>query len=335
MNEEVEPIEQRLEKAIKNGAPELNVQKITKVERLTGGLSSQNYFVTADTDGGEETWVMRVEPKEGIITPYSMEREFNLLRAVAKEGIPVPDVLYLEQDKSVMDGAFILMSLVKGEIYSQDDPRLHADPALKKSIQHQFVEALAKLHGISQDVLTNYATGTEAVRAEVAVYRTRLARAEQIPNPALRHALDVLEQGAPKAQRISLLHGDYRLPNLMFNEGKLVAILDWELARIGDPLGDIAFTQTTGAGVCSIEGELAEYYTELTGIKIDEAEMEYQRFLEGTKGGIIGLGGATAVSKGGTDLRLLSVATFAQGGGRQPAAAGIGNAFENILEKQP
>lgn len=316
MRSEEESVESRLEKAIQKGAPELQVQRISSVERLTGGLSSQNFFVTADTDSGPVKWVMRVEPKHGIITPYSMEREYGLLRCAAQAGVPVPKVLYLEKDKSIMDGAFILMSLVKGEIYGQDDPRLHADPALKKSVQRQFVEALAHLHSISQDVIPTYATGIEAVRAEVSIYRTRLERAERIPCPVIRHALDVVEKGAPKAQRISLLHGDYRLPNLMFHEGKLQAILDWELARVGDPLTDIAFTRTTGVGICAIEGELAEYYTELTGITIDESEMAYHRFLERTKASIIGLGGATAIASGGTDLRLLSVATMSLSGGQ-------------------
>ena len=316
MSDTEESTEKRLEQALQKGAPELKVQRISKVERLTGGLSSQNFFVTADTDDGEVIWVMRVEPKQGMITPYSMEREFNLIRAVGEAGVPVPEVLYLEKDKSIMDGDFILMSLVEGEIYSQNDPRFHADPALMKSVQNQFVEALAKLHSISQDVIPNYADGAESVRAQVAIYRTRLERAEQIPSPAFRNALEVLERGAPEAQRISLLHGDYRSPNLMFRDGKLQAILDWELARVGDPLTDIAFTQTTGAGICAIEGELAEYYTELTGVSVDEEEMEYHRFLEGTKAGIIGLGGATAVVKGGTDLRLLSVTASALGGGQ-------------------
>lgn len=316
MSKEQESVESRLEQALQKGAPELQVQRIRSVERLTGGLSSQNFFVTADTDGGPEKWVMRVEPKHGIITPYSMEREYNLLRAVAEAGVPVPRALYLEKDTSIMDGAFILMTLVKGETYSQDDPRLHADPVLKKSVQRQFIEALAHLHSISQDVIPNYASGIEAVRAQVAIYRTRLERAEQIPCPVFRHALDVLERGAPRAQRICLLHGDYRLPNLMFHEGKLQAILDWELARVGDPLTDIAFTQTTGVGICAIEGELAEYYTELTGITIGESEMTYHRFLERTKASIIGLGGATAIVRGGTDLRLLSVATMSLSGGQ-------------------
>ncbi len=316
MSTSQESVEVRLERALQSRAPELNVKRISSVERLTGGLSSQSFRVSVETEGGPSTWVMRVEPKHGTIKPYSMAREYNLIRAVGKGGVPVPDALYLDEDESVVGGRFMLMSFVQGEIYSQADPRLEADPELKKSVQRQFVEALAQIHDVSQDVLPMYADGAEAARAQVAVCRARLEEAELLPCPVFRHALDVLDREAPEAQKLSLLHGDFRLPNLMFREGKLRAILDWELARVGDPLGDIAFTQTTGAGICAIEGELARYYTEITGIEIDERQMIYHKLLEGTKAAIIGLSGASAVAEGGTDLRQLSVAVMSLMGGQ-------------------
>ena len=80
----------------------------------------------------------------------------------------------------------------------------------------------------------------------------------------------------------TLLHGDFRLPNLKWHEGKLSGILDWELATVGDPLADIAFTQTIGQGLCAVKDALADRYSERTGIEIDERRLAYYRLLEMT-----------------------------------------------------
>jgi aminoglycoside phosphotransferase (APT) family kinase protein len=189
---------------------------------------------------------------------------------------------------------------------------------------------LARIHETPQTVLPDFEDGPASARAEVAVCRRRLERIERLPAPILRHSLDVLDRMAPQAQRLALLHGDYRLPNLMWKDGKLVGVLDWELARVGDPLSDVAFTQTVGIGPCAIEGELARRYGELSGIEMDERRIVYYKLLELTKGSIIGLGGASDLAKGGDDLRLLSVATIATSG--QPILAVVEAQLEALLE---
>jgi hypothetical protein len=86
------------------------------------------------------------------------------------------------------------------------------------------------------------------------------------------------------------------------------------LARVGDPLSDLGFSQTVGRGHCSIEDELAVRYGELAGIEIDPKKILYYRFLEVVKGSIIGLAGAYDLANGGDDIRLMSVTTIAAAG---------------------
>jgi len=314
----------RLERALQKGAPQLGVEHLISVERLTSGLSSQSYGISAETSDGPAKWVMRVEPKHGVIPPYDITREYRLLCAVGEAGLTVPQALHLEEDADAIGGRFMLMSFVEGVIYSNNDPRLLADPELTASIQAQFVETMAQIHTVQQTVLPTYADGREAARAEIAVCRDRLAKVELLPAPILRRALDILDRQAPQAQRLALLHGDFRLPNLMFHDGKLAGILDWELARVGDPLSDLAFTQTVGLGLCSIKDELAKRYGEISGVEIDERKIAYYKLLEMTKGAIIGLGGASDIAHGGSDLRLLSVANIALSG----------QSFLGVLEDQ-
>ncbi len=303
-----------LEKALKNNAPELGVERVVSIERFTSGLSSQSYGVDIETSDGPVRWVMRVEPEHGVIPPYDIAREYRLLKAVHGAGLPAPGVVLLEEDASIVGGPFILMHFIEGAIYRNTDARLGEDADLLARVQDRFVDMLARIHDISQTVLPGFETGEEAARAEVAVCRRRLKMTELLPSPVLRHALDILDEHAPPAQKLALLHGDYRLPNLMWKDGEISGVLDWELARVGDPLSDLAFSQTIGRGVCSVEGELAARYAERTGIEIDEKRVNYYRLLEMVKGTIIGLAGAYDVANGGADLRLMSVARIAAAG---------------------
>jgi aminoglycoside phosphotransferase (APT) family kinase protein len=319
-----------LEKALKSNAPQLGVDRVLSVERFTSGLSSQSYGVDAETSEGPIRWVMRVEPEHGVIPPYDIAKEYRLLREVHGAGLPAPRVLHLEEDASVVGGRFILMNFVEGIIYRSMDPRLDADPELLANVQEHFIEMLARIHETPQSVLPSYTSGEEAARGEVAVCRRRLHETELLPSPVIRHALDVLDECAPPAQRVALLHGDYRLPNLMWKDGAISGVLDWELARVGDPLSDLAFTQTIGRGPCSVEGELAARYSERTGIEIDEKRLLYYRLLEMVKGTIIGLAGAYDLAHGGNDLRLLSVARIAAAG--QAIMGALESQLEQFLE---
>jgi aminoglycoside phosphotransferase (APT) family kinase protein len=330
MRESASAMAAHLEKALQRGAPQLEVERVVSVERFTSGLSSQSYRVSAETSDGPATWVMRVEPEHGVIPPYDIAREYRLLASVGAAGLPVPAVLHLEEDATVVGGRFMLMSFVEGEIYKLRDPRLTEDADLLASIQEQFVETLARIHETPQNVFPIYADGPEAARAQVAVCRRRMEETDLLPAPIFRHALDVLDRLAPPAQRIGLLHGDFRLPNLKWHQGKLAGILDWELATVGDPLADIAFTQTIGLGCCSIDGALARRYCERTGIEIDEKRIVYYRLLEMVKGSIIGRSGAYDLAHGGDDLRLLSVAAVATSG--QPMLVHLEAQIEQLLE---
>ncbi|MDP6980125.1 MAG: phosphotransferase family protein [Myxococcota bacterium] len=326
----VEQMTAPLEKALKNNAPELGVERVVAIERFTSGLSSQSYGVDVETGDGPVRWVMRVEPEHGVIPPYDIAREYRLLREVHAAGLPAPGVFLLEEDASVVGGPFIMMHFIEGAIYRNTDARLSEDLALLADVQERFIDMLARIHETPQSVLPNFETGQEAARAEVAVCRHRLKMTELLPSPVLRHALDVLDEHAPPAEKIGLLHGDYRLPNLMWKDGEISGVLDWELARVGDPLSDLAFTQTIGRGVCSLEGELATKYSERTGVEIDEKRVNYYRLLEMVKGTIIGLAGAYDLANGGADLRLMSVARIAAAG--QAMMGALESQLEQYLE---
>ena len=111
-----------LEKALRNNAPGLKLERIVSIERFTSGLSSQSYLIHAENADGPIRWVMRVEPEYGVIPPYDIGREYRLLREMSQSGLPAPGTLHLEEDASIVGGRFILMSFVEGTIYRNMDP---------------------------------------------------------------------------------------------------------------------------------------------------------------------------------------------------------------------
>jgi aminoglycoside phosphotransferase (APT) family kinase protein len=316
----------RLEHYLTTRSPALGVRSVRSIERFTSGLSSLSCRVDVDTADGPATWVLRAEPEFGVIPPYDIASEARLLADAGRAGLPVAGVLHVETDEAALGQRFALTTFIEGETYRNTDERLAADPEFAALVGRRFVETLARIHGLEHHHLPTHPDGPTSARAFVEVCRRRLLDTEVMPRPLLRHALDVLEREAPDCDRLVVLHGDYRLPNLKWRDGRVVGVLDWELARIGDPVADLAFTQTVGAGPCAIEDELLDYYCELTGTVVDERSVLYYQMFELLKGCIIGLAGAHDLVSGGADLRLLSVAGFGA------TAEGMVSLLETMLE---
>lgn len=303
---------ERLGRYLAESAPELGVRRVTSVTRFPAGLSSLSCRIEADCASGQRTLVLRAEPEHGVIPPYDIVSEHELVAKAARAGIPTAEVLHVEADAERLGARFAIVSYIEGDVYTSSDPRLQENPALLEAVQSQFVETLAAIHKVADHGLAEFADSAEAARSEIEVCRRRLRDTQLISSPVLENALDVLECYAPSGAPVVLLHGDYRLPNLKWHDGKLVGVLDWELARLGDPLGDIAFSQTVGMGVCSVNGALLDHYLELTGFELDDFRLAYYHLLEMLKSTIIGLAAARDLSQGGNDLRLMSVAALAE-----------------------
>lgn len=303
-----------LEKYLTDGGTGLGVRRLDAVRRFPSGLSSLSMRLDVETETGPESWVLRAEPEHGVIPPYDITWEYDLLSRLGPQGLPVPRAVHVEPDAAALGARFMIMEYVGGEIYRSTDPRFAEDPELERTLQRGFVETLARVHSVTEHGLPVPADGPSSARELVEVCRRRLAETSLQPRPIMTHALDTLDRLAPESERQVLLHGDFRLPNLKWSGGRVSGILDWELARVGDPHSDIAFTQTVGAGPCAVQGELCDLYTELTGIEIDPVRIVYYQALEMAKSSIIGLAAARDVATGGSDLRLISVAGLAATG---------------------
>jgi aminoglycoside phosphotransferase (APT) family kinase protein len=209
--------------------------------KLSGGQSNPTYCL--DTTQGR--FVLRRKPF-GTLLPsaHAIEREYRLLNAIHPTGFPVPRPIALCEEGEVIGSNFYLMEMVDGR--SLLDGTL---PSLSKADRRAYYEAmvdtLGALHSINHVAvgLENFGARGDYVARQVERW-TRQYRATQTDDiPEVEQLIDWLPRTLPQQSRTSIIHGDYRIDNLIFSsEGPGIrAVIDWELATIGDPLADFAY----------------------------------------------------------------------------------------------
>ncbi len=186
---------------------------------------------------------MRREPAAGLLEPYDLAPQVAVVRAV--EGtVKVPPIPWFETDPEILGAAFYVMGFVEGEvpIPMRPEGRLAIDDKQEReSVAADFAANLAALHrfdwaSAGLDVLSVPDGGRAAAEAQIALWRGYHDRAQAGPIPALARAFRSLEQSVPDESPVTLVHGDYRTGNFLCADGRITAILDWEMVHLGDPM---------------------------------------------------------------------------------------------------
>lgn len=211
------------------------------VSRLTGGLSNLTYLV----DWGADRVVIRRPPLGHVLeTAHDMGREYRLLTALAPTSVPVPRPYGLCQDPGVIGAPFYAMSWVPGETF-RGDAQLAAlggpDAALTT---HALVDTLAELHAVDPDRvgLGDFGRPQGFMARQVRRWRRQWEQSRTRQVPGADELNDRLAAGCPTRGGVALVHGDYKLDNLLFDParpGRINAVLDWEMSTLGDPLADL------------------------------------------------------------------------------------------------
>ncbi len=223
-----------------------------RAERMNGGQSNPSWCLRATAPGGEErSWVLRAKPgpvASLLPSAHAIEREFRVLQALQGSAVPVPAVVALCEDESVLGAAFYVMDWVDGRVLREAHlPTL--DNAARTACHADALRVLAALHRLDWRVAGLQGFGREGAFFSRLVSRwTKQYRGSVTePVPAIERLADWLlahiPPGADDAGSTCLTHGDFRLENLMFHptQPKVAAVLDWELATLGHPLSDLAY----------------------------------------------------------------------------------------------
>jgi aminoglycoside phosphotransferase (APT) family kinase protein len=215
--------------------------RIDSIERFAAGHSNPSYRLVS----GDSNLVLRRKPFGKILsTAHAVEREYRLLRALSSQGYPVPRPITLCEDREIVGVPFYIMEYVPGRTFSNGLlPELN--PTQRTAVYYAFVDALARLHQVDPVAagLSDFGRPGNYFARQVKRW-TQQYRATQTDSiPEMDRLMGWLPQTLPTQSRTSIVHGDYRIDNLLFShtDSAVAAVLDWELATLGDPLADFAY----------------------------------------------------------------------------------------------
>jgi aminoglycoside phosphotransferase (APT) family kinase protein len=217
---------------------------VVAMRPIAGGASRETWAVDAEIGGTREALVLRMDLASSM-NPDALSRlhEFALLAAAHAAGVLAPRPRWLDADGATLGRPFLLMDRVEGESIGPRVVRRPELAAARARLPVQMAEQLARIHAIDPaplDFLPRPAANRSS--ALYALDRTRRAiDAIDLQNPALEFGLRWLEQRAPTYQQPTLIHGDFRIGNVIVGPDGLTAVIDWEFAHIGDPHEDLAW----------------------------------------------------------------------------------------------
>ena len=210
------------------------------VRQFAGGQSNPTYLLEA----GDERYVLRRKPPGALLpSAHAVDREYRVMRALAGSGVPVPHVHLLCNDPSVIGTAFYLMEFVEGRTFW--DPTLPGlVPAARTAIYDELNGVMATLHGVDCTAagLADFGRPGSYLERQIERWTTQYRASETERIDAMEQLIAWLPQHVPTADETALVHGDYRIDNMIFHptEPRILAVLDWELSTLGHPLADFA-----------------------------------------------------------------------------------------------
>lgn len=293
-----EAVETALRRFLASEMPDAKAIEVTDVRRMDGGASREAWtFDVSWIVGGQahaERCVMLRHPVSSVLESDESYgkitgsrrltgTEFNVIRLMEAQGIPVPHMLWVDPDGTWLERPFSIGRWLPGT--ADVVPLVGTGRAA--TIVDQYVDVLARLHALDPadagiDFLGAPTCQTAALEQielfELGYHKQRLEHF-----PAIEYMIRWLKKHQPMASRVSIVHGDFRLGNFMYDGDELVAMLDWEQVHLGDPLEELAFMYWP---LWSLEAlvpleDLIARYERATGFPVDRVALAFYRvFIE-------------------------------------------------------
>ena len=274
---------------------------VSGLRRLPGGASRETWlFTLATPDGGAERLVLRRDPP-GHVIETSRRQEFLLLREAAAAGVPVPRVRWCEDAPAVLGAPFFVMDYVEGETLARRLLRDAEYAPARAALPEQLATALARVHAIDLDApalgfLARPPAEASPAAVELARYESLFRALAPEPHPAFELALRWLAARLPATDRRTLVHGDYRVGNVIFGPEGLRAVIDWEMVHVGDPMEDLGWlcvrawrfgADANPVGGLADRARFFAAYERAGGRRVDPAAVRWWEVFGNLKWGII------------------------------------------------
>jgi aminoglycoside phosphotransferase (APT) family kinase protein len=215
------------------------------VRQFEGGQSNPTYFL--ETAGAQ--YVLRKKPPGQLLpSAHAVEREYRVMKALAGSGIPVPPALLMCDDAAVIGTPFFIMGCVEGRVFRQ--PHLPGVSAADRGAMYEdMADVLARLHGVDVAAigLSDYGKPGNYYARQIGRWGQQYIAAKTDEIESMNRLMEWLPAHIPPGDEIAIVHGDYRVENLIFHPTgpHVVAIVDWELSTLGHPLADLAYNCLT------------------------------------------------------------------------------------------
>ncbi|MFG1304719.1 phosphotransferase family protein [Xanthobacter autotrophicus] len=229
---------QALERHLASVVP--GFERPIEVQPVSGGQSNPTFFI----DSPSHRLVLRKQPG-GVVLPsaHAVDREHLVQSALAGSAVPVPQMVHFCPDASVIGTPFYVMQRLDGRVFSACS-LAGAACADRRAIYRSAAETLARLHAVDWRAagLADYGRPDGYFERQVARWTRQWQQSQTRTLPEVEHLIDWLPRHFPKAAAATIVHGDFRIGNMMIHpqEPRVIAVLDWELSTIGDPMADVA-----------------------------------------------------------------------------------------------
>ncbi|MBD0281369.1 MAG: phosphotransferase family protein [Thermoleophilaceae bacterium] len=220
-----------------------------EVERIGEGHSNVTYLVRR----GDARVVLRRPPRPPLPpSAHDVLREARLLRALERTPVRAPRVLATCDDESVLGAPFYLMNELHGSVVTTDIPEPLDNPKGRRRISEEVVDALVELHEVDWRAcgLENYGKPSGYLERQLRRFAGLWEHNKTREVPVVEEVGEWLRRNVPESPPSTIVHGDYRLGNVMVASeppARVIAIFDWELSTIGDPLADVGYLTVTWA----------------------------------------------------------------------------------------
>ncbi|WP_419911511.1 phosphotransferase family protein [Candidatus Poriferisodalis sp.] len=261
-----------------------------RFELIAGGHSNLTYRVHC-ADGSSV--VLRRPPLSHVLaTAHDMGREHKIISGVGQTGVPVPRAIALCADETVNEAPFYVMSYEEGAVLHSADESALVPDAERVPLSRRVAEVLAELHGIEPDDvgLGDLGRREDYLGRQLRRWKRQWEQSKTRELPIMDEIAAELEARKPAQVGAAIVHGDYRLGNMLSRSGNIVAVLDWELCTLGDPMADVGYLMNnwvspdelsagssapTQAGGYASRSQMLDWYADASGR--DLSQVDYYR----------------------------------------------------------
>lgn len=316
--ERVQDMKQRLEVYLKARFPQRKELSVVEMERPTIGVSHENYLVTVSWREAQgpvsENLYIRMEPGFGrTVEDYDFTPQYEALKILYETEVPVPKVHWVETDDKLLGRPFGVMEKLEGEVLITS---FREHPEHQEQLRKDYVETIAKMHGLDWQALDLSFLGvpeTDYHRAEetLTMMEERIDAIQYAPQPVMAELFSWLKGNIPRAERTTFCHGDCHIGNFFARDGRIIAVLDWESASIGDPMLDLGWSCMMMRLVYRDfwdEAEFIRAYEEAAGVQVNKESLFFWEILAFVRLILVGfIGIRTGLESEDLDMRQLGI----------------------------